>query len=200
MDTVTGEISPEPGSRQSPSHSTRLCPACLSVLARDDLEVDRNYPHHDTLRAFVEASDMRCYVCSWLVSKLCEHAQSILRRLAKGTNPHHLIVEEGETTDTGASDRRVRATDHLRDVNELCAQTVPWVSFTTMRIEPAFGGSCYKILALHNPSYKGYFLLDAEDYDFFRKDYLGEFSSVWRERLIIISYEGISILTLTITR
>lgn len=203
MDTVTNVISPKSGSRQSPTQSTRLCQACLSVLARDDLEVERNYPHHGTLRAFVEASDMRCYVCSWVLSPLPENGQSILRLLAKGTNPHHMIVEEGKTTDPGASDPRAKLIDRLRKIIGARGESVSWVSFTTMRIEAPTDFEGYrKISAYLNPSYEGYFPLDWVFYDDFLKDYWIRLSinSLWTKKLIITSCEGESILTLTITR
>lgn len=166
MDTVIPEISPESGRGQSSSQPTRLCQACLSVLARDDLEVGRDYPHHSTLKAFVEASDMTCYVCSWLLSQIWVKHRNILGQLAEGTTPHHMIVEEGETTDTGASDPRAELIDRLRIGNEMSGESVSWGSFTTMRIEaPDIYESCYQISAYLNPSYEGYFPLERGAYD-----------------------------------
>lgn len=209
MDTVTGETSPESGSEQPSSQPTRLCQACLSVLARDNLEVERDYPHHSTLRAFVEASNTKCYVCSWLLSQVWEDYRNTLGQLAEGITPHYMIVEEGETTDTGASDLRaeliyqLRKVNAFQKVNETSGESVSWVSFTTMRIEaPASYESCCKISAYLNPSYEGYFPLDREIYNRLLRDYWLRLAinSVWTNKLIITSYEGESILTLTITR
>lgn len=205
MDTGIGEVSPEPDSGQSPSQSTRLCQACLSVLAQDDLEVERDYPHHSTLKAFVEASDMRCYVCSWLLSQVHEDDQSILRQLAEGIVPHHWpkIVEKGETTDTGAPDPRAELKDRLRKVIGTSGETVSWVSFMTMRIEaPADSEGGCKISAYLNPSYEGYFPLHGRIHDILLKNYwiVLSINSVWEDKLIITSYKGKSILTQTLTR
>lgn len=203
MDTLTSEISPNSGSGPSPSQPTRLCQACLYVLERDNLEVQKNYPHHNTLRAFVEASNMRCYVCSWLLSQVWEDSRNILGQLAEGIIPHQMIVEEGETTDTGASDPRAELINRLRNINGEGSESVSWVSFTTMRIEAlAESEGCCKISAYLNPSYEGYFPLDGGLYDTLLKDYWIKLSvkSVWTNKLIITSYEGKAILTLTITR
>lgn len=203
MDTVTGEILSESGSGQSPSQSTRLCQACLFVLAQDNLEVRKNYRHHSTLRAFVEASNMRCYVCSWLLSQVHEDDRSVLVQLAEGIIPHHMIVEEGKTTDTDASDPRAELIDRLRYFNEEESEGVSWVSFTTMRIEaPTDCEGCYKISAYLNPSYEGCFSLDRGVHDTLLKNYwiARSVNRVWSEKLVITSYEGKSILTPIITR
>lgn len=203
MDTATSEISPNSGSGQTPSQPTRLCQACLSVLTRDDLEVGKDYPHHSTLRALVEASNTRCYVCSWLLSQLWEYDQNVLRQLAEGRTPHHMIVEEDGTTNTGASDQRTELIDHLRDAIGKRGESVSCISFTTMRIEdPFIYETCHKISAHLNPSYEGYFPLDREVYDTLLKNYWQRLSvtRIWEDHFIITSYEGKSILTPTITR
>lgn len=202
MDKMAGGISPKSDSGQSASQP-RLCQACLSVLARDDCEARRSYPHHSTLRAFIEAaSNIRCYVCSWLLSHLDEDEQIVLRRLAEGITADDMIVEEDENTDTGVSDPRAELLDCVRDVIGTWDESVSGVSFTAMRIGALDDSEgCRKISVYLSPSYEGYFPLDTGVYDNLLKKYWKSLAvdRVWDNKLIITSHEGKPILTLTTT-
>lgn len=204
MDKVTGEISPKSGSGQSATKPSRLCQACLSVLGRDGCELNKSYPHHSTLRAFIEAaSNMRCYVCSWLLSQVHEDDQSILRRLAEGITPDHVIVEEDESTDTGVSDSRAELLDDVRNAIGTWSNSISRVSFTVIRIGILVIPNRYRSISVYlSSSYEGYFPLNTGVSDSSSKKCWQKLAlnGVWVNKLIITSQEGKSILTPATTR
>lgn len=67
-----------------PSH---FCQACLSALTMDELEVGKTYPHHRSLRSFLDAHQMKCYICSHLLHFISEHEHKALQLLAEGKMP-----------------------------------------------------------------------------------------------------------------
>lgn len=88
MDKATDDSArPSGGSSQPFSQPSRLCRACSSVLERQDLELQKFYPHHSSLAGFIEAADEGCYVCSQLFSSLQIWCQENLRLLAVGKPP-----------------------------------------------------------------------------------------------------------------
>lgn len=193
MEHTTDKNSPTSGSGQSTSQPSRLCQACLSVLKRDGLELETYYPHHSTLRAFIEASKIRCYVCSWILSQVPENDQRILERLAQGKAPDYMTVEEDENTDTGVSDPRAKLRDCLRDRFGAWDESVSWDSFTAMEIRPWVGSQdCRRISVYLNPSHEGYFPLDTRVHDTFLSNYWKAlaFKCVWRDKLFVASHEG----------
>lgn len=199
--------SPKSDCGQSASQPSRLCQACLSVLERDGLELGTCYPHHSTMRGFVEASNTRCYVCSYLLSRLQRHwpqsLRVILEQLAEGEALDRIFVEEDEDIISGVSYPRADLRSCLRDVIETWDESVSWVSFTVMRIEARVGSEDYRRVSVYlNPSHEGYFPLDTGVYDNLLWDYWRFLATrmPWTDRLLLTSHEGISILTLTTPR
>lgn len=63
------------------SQASHLCQACLSVLTMDELEVGKTYPHHNCLKSFLDAHQMRCYICSPLLGAISEDELKTLRTI-----------------------------------------------------------------------------------------------------------------------
>lgn len=53
----------------------------------DELEVGRTYPHHGSLRSFLDARQMGCYICSRVLHRISEHDHYSLQLLAEGKMP-----------------------------------------------------------------------------------------------------------------
>lgn len=96
---ATPHVSEETSLDNQPSH---LCHACVSALTIDELEVDRIYPHHRSLRSFLDAHQMGCYICSRLLHRISEHDYYSLQLLAEGKMPE---PAHGDP-DCSPSDRR----------------------------------------------------------------------------------------------
>lgn len=149
----------------SPVPPSRLCQACLSVLTRDDLEIAKLYAHHIDLKGFVEASRMKCYICSWVFAGLSQDVQEALRLLAEGKIPANVITHKVEPGIGRKSDHRTRLRNYLEDYwvegggvgpgNDLS-----WLSLIGMKIQPSSAGQPHmEILVLLNPFYEVYFPL-----------------------------------------
>lgn len=80
------------GNRQSASQSSHLYHACLSVLTRQSFQKARCYSHHISLKAFMEASRMECYICSWMLSVLPESDQETLRALSEERISNNMVA------------------------------------------------------------------------------------------------------------
>lgn len=136
MDKASNESSRASGSSQSFSQPSHLCQACLSVLARDKLELKRWYPHHTSLDSFIEASHTSCYVCSHLFSDLDIDERKNLKRVAQGKAPDERTSNEiywGYYPSDFIENLPdpVKKGDHSRVLDN---QTIYWASFTMMQL------------------------------------------------------------------
>lgn len=125
------------GGSRSSSQPSHLCQACLSVLARDNLELTKWYPHHSSLDSFIETSHTRCYVCSYLFSSLDIDDQQNLKLLATGKVPDQKAVNKKVIVGSDFSDFRETHPDPVkRDASfrESFGQTTSWVSFTMVKL------------------------------------------------------------------
>lgn len=155
MDETTEESSWVEGTGNSlPS---RLCPACLSVVTRSNLEHEKLYPHHSSPKALIEAANMQCYICSWLISCLrvneYEGIKQVagLKQLAENEVPGGLVAAE--------TNFEVLSEDELDSEwnNRMeCDESESWISFTDMGLAWALEGNSRKVHAQLNPSYEHY--------------------------------------------
>lgn len=183
------------GSEQSASQSSRLCHACLSVLTRHDFQEYKCYPHHDSLKAFMEASRKRCYICSWMLSILPESYEESLRALAQGMISDNMIATD---TQDSVSDS-IRA--GLPQILRIGKSWLKWdsrVRFTGMHIRRGRPADDEVMIAIYlNPSYKGYFPLNTRIYDNWLSDFWGKVESsrdfAWQTGLELINHRSIII-------
>ncbi|KAI3390755.1 hypothetical protein diail_8693 [Diaporthe ilicicola] len=167
MDGVADSPAHTPSKTQSSSQSSHLCQACLSVLTRADLELDKIYAHHSTLADFIEANDTRCYICSWLLSSMPgpEGLLENLKLLTEGKIPDYLVREKTNTEDAdtwGSSDVR---TNKPRKPSGWWDCDTSWVSFTGMHIEGSSSGTHLRVWLKVNRLYEVKFPVDTRDYD-----------------------------------
>lgn len=94
---------------RQPSH---LCQACLSALTMDELEVGRTYPHHRSLRSFLDAHQMGCYICSRLLHRISEHEHNSLQLLAEGKMPE---PTDGDSDCSPSDDNSLPSTREIMD-------------------------------------------------------------------------------------
>lgn len=145
---ATPHVSEETSLDNQPSH---LCQACVSALTMDELEVDRIYPHHRSLRSFLDAHQMGCYICSRLLHRISDHDHYSLQLLAEGKMPE---PAHGDP-DCSPSDRRFLRSTH-RTMNRiergwrLRAHGGSFVSLTGLRIDDLM-----EIEIRLNPAYDG---------------------------------------------
>lgn len=171
MDEATDETSRASSSSQSFGQTPHLCEACLSVLARDNLELTRYYPHHSNLEAFIEAYHTRCYVCSYLFSLLKDVGdQENLELLARGKPPDEKIINKHRVVSVHLTDFRENHPDPVQRAarfREHYDQPTSFVSFTMMRLRrwDSWGpldpnnprdAAYWQIQALLNPMYEAY--------------------------------------------
>lgn len=134
-----------PGEMHSSSQLSRLCHACQSVLTRDDLQVDKNYPHHISPEAFVEANRMKCYICSHVFTSLgsvLEDIQEILWRAVKKTGRRVVRKILKQAAQGKAADGVVQDSDvgvKFLYWMSLCEKDrEPGVSFANLQIEAVY--------------------------------------------------------------
>lgn len=164
MDGVADEPSPASSTKQSTSQPSLLCQACQSVLTRDKLNFDEFHPHHSSLETFIEASGVRCYICSWLFSGLSVDTQDSLRLLVEGRLQDNMNMEEAQITDGGISNSKTEFLDHIGGRMTKWDKSVSWVSFTGMQIVST-RGPYLQVWVQLNPLYTGYFPLKTNIYD-----------------------------------
>lgn len=191
------------GSGQSASQSSRLCHACLSVLKRKSFHYSRCYPHHVSLQAFIEASRMKCDICSWMLSVLPESDQETLSVLSEGRISNNMIATD---SDGSISESRSR----LKDSLQMRQDWLKWdsmVSFTGIQIRCLRGWEYHKSAqaTLHiylNPSYQGYFLPSRRVYDGWLRGFWEDMDRrkgcAWRNGLLLITHKCVSIRASTL--
>lgn len=145
---ATPHVSEETSLDNQPSY---LCQACVSALTMDELEVGRTYPHHGSLRSFLDAHQMGCYICSRLLHRISEHDHYSLQLLAEGKMPESAHGDP----DCSPSDRRfLRSTRRTRNRIErgwrLRDYGGSFVSLTGLRIDDLM-----EIEICLNPAYDG---------------------------------------------
>lgn len=190
MGTSTEEIHMSDG-RHPSSQLSRLCPACQSVLTRDDLEINKKYLHHNSLEAFIKAKHMNCYVCSHLfrpLGSIPEDIQEALRLAAERKKLDNVVEDGTQFTDDGASKPRADLVQNLaRHRGEATSVSCTCLYFYCSR------GSCLKIQGDLNPLYNVYFPLNTLIYDI-------SLRAMWEklrdslfsaERLMIVPHQGI---------
>lgn len=90
---------PDQAARALDSQASHLCQACLSALTMHDLEGGRTYPHHSSLRSFLDACQRRCYICSPFLLDIPEEYHRILQLLAEGKLPEPTDESNSISTD-----------------------------------------------------------------------------------------------------
>lgn len=186
--------------RQSASQSSHLCHACRSVLTRQSFQKARCYRHHRSLKAFMQASRMKCYICSWMLSVLPESDQETLRALSEKRILNNMVAIEN---DVSTSDTSTTSWQALQ--MEQSGRTWDWRdSFTGMEMQCLPSSSSVgevRVLIYLNPSYQGYFPLSTRVYDSWLRDFWSamdwRMSFVWSRGLVLIADEGTSIHTRT---
>lgn len=171
----------------------RLCPACLSVITRQDFERKRCYPHHRSLKRFLEASSMGCYICSWMFEALPISHQEVLMARAEDRISDNMVALD---SDDSTSNHRADFRDSLQ--REQTVWSVKWgsrVSFTGMVIaQPINVGDEADVSILLHPSYKGYFPPNTTLYDGWLKNFWEDMvkhtESTWDHGLAFISHES----------
>lgn len=149
------------GSSQSSSQPPHLCQACLSVLERDNLELKKVYPHHPSVKAFIEACSMKCFICSNLLSKLDIDDQENLMLLAEGKVPDRKIANKMIRHWEDLSEFREKYSDPVeRDsrFRKNYGEPSSWISFTMMDLThwwPKSRGP-HNIQIQLNPMYEAY--------------------------------------------
>lgn len=187
------------GSGQSRGQPSHLCQACLSVLTRDDLELNKLYPHHKDVKALVEASRMRCYICSWLLVNLPTDAQEGLDLLAEGKMPDDTVVQEARPISRFTSDTRGGTLDYIQNYTRgKLGEGEFWVSFTNLKIVKLFRRSPEVAFCL-NPLYDGYIPSTTRVYDTWLSNiWLSVLGDICNRRnvLAIITPQGMLIFAL----
>lgn len=153
----TGENSCASGTSQASSQPPHLCQACLSVLKRDNLELKKVYPHHTSVKAFIEACYTRCLICSNLLSKLDIDDQENLMLLAEGKVPDRKIANKMIRHWVDVSEFREKYSDPAeRDARfrKNYGEPTSWISFTMMNLTQWLG--YFNIQIQLNPMYEAY--------------------------------------------
>lgn len=136
------------------SHPSHLCQACLSVLA-SDVKSERVHPHHIDLKDFIEASEIKCYICSWLFTNLSTSSQDNLLLLARENISAQAIASEA------ASRQPILRAELLNNIRNGAIESkwyegVSWASLTSMKVEH-HSEKYLSISVLLNPFYEYYF-------------------------------------------
>lgn len=145
------------GSSQSFSQPPHLCQACLSVLERDNLELKKVYPHHLSVKAFIEACYTGCFICSNLLSKLDIDDQENLMLLAEEKVPDRKIANKMIRHWVDVSEFREKYSDPVeRDARfrKNYGEPTSWISFTMMNLTQWLG--YFNIQIQLNPMYEAY--------------------------------------------
>lgn len=161
-----------------PSH---LCHACVSVLTMDELEVDRIYPHHRSLRSFLDAHQMKCYICSHLLHLFSEHEHKALQLLAEGKMPE---PTHGDSDCSSSDDCSLSSTQEFMDEMEyswrLHARGGSYVSLTGILIH--IDEDMMEISIRLNPAYDEAFPAGIKLYE--------ATPSIWKDVLDSIFYSN----------
>lgn len=139
-----------------PSHQPpRLCQACLSVLA-SDVKIEKVYPHYTELKDFIEASQMKCYICSWLFTHLPASSQENLLLLATGAISDQASASKAASSQSSLL--RAELLDNIRNgaIERKWYESVSWASLTSMEVEN-HSEKYLSISVLLNPFYEDYF-------------------------------------------
>lgn len=142
----------------SPSSSSRLCQACLSVLNTAGLELEEYYPHHYSLKDFIEAAHSGCYICSWLFSALSINEQQNLEQMDQGILPESLTSEHTPSiTDNNSSPAELYLRYGLDDSGLFWFdKSTSWISFTGMLLRIPIWTSAVQIHFRLNPKFEQY--------------------------------------------
>lgn len=142
--------------RGQPSHQpSHLCQACLSVLA-SDVKIEKVYPHHIDLKDFIEASQVKCYICSWIFTHLPSSSQENLLLLARENISDQAIASKAASSPSSLL--RAELLDNIRNgaIERKWYEGVAWASLTSMKIENR-SEKYLSISVLLNPFYENYF-------------------------------------------
>lgn len=195
MDEEVNANSRASGSGQSAGQSSRLCHACLSVLTRQDFQEHKCYPHHDSLKAFLEASRRKCYICSWMLSVLPESYQENLEALAEGMISDNMIATDIQNS---VSDSIRASLPRTLGIGKLWLKWGSRVLFTGIQIRRLRPSDDEVMIAIYlNPSYKGYFPFSTRVYDNWLSDFWVKVESnrgfAWQNSLELITHTSITI-------
>lgn len=142
----------EPEQTAVDSQPSHLCHACVSALTMDKLEVDRTYPHHRSLRSFLDAHQMKCYICSHLLHLISEHQHKALQLLAEGKMPEPTHEDSDcSSSDDSSLPSMQKTMDEMEYSWRYHARGGSYVSLTGLRVH--IDEDTMKIAILLNPAY-----------------------------------------------
>lgn len=127
----------------------------MSVLA-SDVKIEKLYPHHTDLKDFIEASQIKCYICSWLFTHLPASSQENLLLLARGNISDRASASKRAFNQSSLV--RAELLDNIRNgaIERKWYEGVSWASFTSMKVEN-HSEHYLSVSVLLNPFYEDYF-------------------------------------------
>lgn len=141
---------PEKTSRDS--KPSQLCQACVSALTMDKLEVGRTYPHHKNLRSFLDAHQMKCYICSHLLDLNFEDVHKALQLLAEGKIPEPTNAgSDSSLSDASSLFPTYNFMDEMEQLWEDNNREGSFVSLTGLRVR--IDENLTEIVICLNPAY-----------------------------------------------
>lgn len=114
--------------------ASHLCQECLFVLNMAELDVEKTYPHHSSLKSLLDAYYIKCYLCSSLLKGLSAQEREALQQSAEEKMPGST---DGDYSPSKASHlpSTHKIMDKLRFVwgDDLCEES--YGSLTGLRIQ-----------------------------------------------------------------